>query len=55
VFRSSARMRDKWERADYRDRTIDRALVATTDCYAPPRNHDRSRERDRDGGVGVEL
>ncbi len=53
VFRSSARMRNKWERADYRARTIDRALAATTDCYAPRRSH--NRERVRDDGIGVEL
>ncbi len=55
VFRSSGRMRDKWERADYRERTIDRAVAGRSDCYAPRRSHNRSRERDRDAGMGVEL
>ncbi len=55
VFRSSGRMRDKWERADYRERTIDRAVAGRSDCYAPRRGHNRSREPDRDAGMGVEL
>ena len=47
VFRSSGRMRDKWERADYRERTIDRALAGTSDCYAPRRSHNQPRARSR--------
>jgi len=33
LFRSSGLMRDKWERQDYRDRTIDKALDGKTDFY----------------------
>ncbi len=33
LFRSSALMRDKWERADYRERTIRRAISATPERY----------------------
>lgn len=33
LFRSSGLMRDKWERQDYRDRTIDKALESRTDFY----------------------
>ena len=56
VFRSSGRMRDKWERADYRERTIDRALAGRSDCYAPPRrsrSQPRARPRRWHGGGAV--
>ncbi|NLG67123.1 MAG: AAA family ATPase [Actinobacteria bacterium] len=33
LFRASGRMRDKWEREDYRTRTIERALTNTTQVY----------------------
>lgn len=33
LFRSSALMRDKWDRDDYRERTIDRAISTTRDFY----------------------
>jgi hypothetical protein len=35
-LRSSGLCRDKWERDDYRQRTIDAAIAATTDVYTPP-------------------
>jgi primase-polymerase (primpol)-like protein len=35
LFRRSARMRDKWNRRDYRDRTIGRALDRTKDTWKP--------------------
>lgn len=33
LFRSSGLMRDKWERQDYRDRTIEKALEGRTEFY----------------------
>lgn len=35
MFRQSRLMRSKWERADYRKRTIDAAIAATTSTYDP--------------------
>jgi len=35
LFRRSARMRDKWNRQDYRDRTIGRALDRVKDAWRP--------------------
>ena len=35
LFRRSGLMRDKWNRDDYRKRTIDAAIAATTDVYEP--------------------
>ncbi len=35
IFRSSGLYRDKWERADYRDRTIDIALQGVKETYNP--------------------
>jgi hypothetical protein len=36
-FRRSGLYREKWERADYRDRTLARALAGRTEFYTPPR------------------
>lgn len=36
LFRRSGRYREKWDRTDYRDRTIAKALQGTTDFYQPP-------------------
>jgi len=36
LFRRSALMREKWERADYRERTIARALATVTELYVRP-------------------
>lgn len=35
-MRSSGLMRDKWERPDYRERTIELAIATTNDVYTPP-------------------
>ena len=35
LFRASALVRQKWERADYRDRTINTALAGMTEFYEP--------------------
>ena len=37
LFRHSGLMREKWERQDYRDRTITKALADTTEFYSPGR------------------
>src|ERR1700722_2022208 len=36
LFRSSNLNRDKWDRADYRERTIEKALETVCDKYTPP-------------------
>jgi len=53
VFRASARMRDKWERQDYREATITKALAATAERYRPARG--RSRDCARNDSMGLEL
>ncbi|MBA2704621.1 MAG: DUF3987 domain-containing protein, partial [Blastocatellia bacterium] len=35
LFRGSALMRDKWERADYRERTLNKAILGQTAFYEP--------------------
>jgi putative DNA primase/helicase len=35
MFRFSGLMRDKWERTDYRERTIETAIAGTSDVYEP--------------------
>ncbi|MGE3803822.1 MAG: hypothetical protein AB7K24_04005 [Gemmataceae bacterium] len=41
LFARSGLMREKWERQDYRERTIDAALAGRTEFYTPPsRNGD---------------
>jgi hypothetical protein len=37
VFRRSKLMRDKWDRKDYRDLTISKALAGRSEFYTPPR------------------
>lgn len=36
IYRSSGLYRAKWERADYRESTISRAVNGTADFYMPP-------------------
>jgi putative DNA primase/helicase len=38
LFRQSGLMRGKWERQDYRERTIDKAIENTAACYTPGGN-----------------
>lgn len=38
IFRESGLYRPKWERQDYRDRTIENALDGVTEFYSPPRS-----------------
>jgi putative DNA primase/helicase len=40
LFRRSELMREKWERADYRDATIAKALAQCTEHWTPPRQQD---------------
>jgi len=37
LFRSSGLYREKWERADYRNRTMSEVLIGKTEFYRPPR------------------
>jgi putative DNA primase/helicase len=37
LFRQSGLMRDKWQREDYREATIGKALAGRTEFYTPPR------------------
>lgn len=41
LFRSSGLMREKWDRQDYRDRTIDKALEGKTEFYSGASNSPR--------------
>jgi hypothetical protein len=49
VFRSSGRMRPKWERADYRERTLRKACEGKTGGYEPRTNGRAKRGRCRLG------
>lgn len=51
AFRSSALMRDKWEREDYRSATINKAIKSCNKFYTPPqpKNNTYTEERDREG------
>jgi hypothetical protein len=44
--------RPKWNRSDYRSRTISKALAALRETYTPPRDPARSRSRSL-GGTGM--
>lgn len=44
LFRRSGRMRKKWERADYRERTIGKALEGMTEFYAPRKRKAKAPE-----------
>lgn len=48
LFRQSGLMRAKWERDDYRQSTIDKALASVTEGYEPPAPSPRPRPRPRD-------
>jgi len=49
IFRSSGLYRaGKWEVANYRDRTINKALQGVTETYNPERKRDRKRKSDDD-------
>ena len=49
IFRSSGLCREKWERTDYRDATIAKAIESCTETYSPPRN------RSAADGVGAPI
>jgi hypothetical protein len=38
IFRQSGLYREKWERQDYRNRTIQKAIVKTPETYSPPKD-----------------
>lgn len=50
AFRSSALMRDKWEREDYRSATINKAINSCNKFYTPPqpKNNTYTEERGRE-------
>lgn len=50
AFRSSALMRDKWEREDYRSATINKAIKSCRKFYTPPqsKNNTYTEERGRE-------
>jgi primase-polymerase (primpol)-like protein len=45
LFRQSKLYRDKWEREDYRDRTIKKAIDGLSETYTPPREEEKPPER----------
>ena len=51
LFRRSGLYRPKWERADYRERTIQRAIDNTTRTYMPPTRLQRQQRRQQDQRV----
>jgi primase-polymerase (primpol)-like protein len=46
AFRASALYRDKWDREDYRERTIDEALSGKTEFYNPERRDDNQHKEE---------
>lgn len=48
LFRGSGLYRDKWERSDYRQDTINKAIQGVTETYNPERKRDRKRKSDDD-------
>jgi hypothetical protein len=51
LFRQSALMRDKWERPDYREQTIQKAIVQTRETYNPPRKNGAESQRNASAAV----
>lgn len=43
IFRSSALMRKKWERENYRKRTINKAINGCSECYQPGSAHTQNK------------
>jgi primase-polymerase (primpol)-like protein len=50
LFRQSDLYREKWDRDDYRRRTLDKALSGVTEYYDPDATRDTTSQRD--GGAG---
>lgn len=50
LFRQSGLFREKWNRQDYRDRTITRALEGMTEFYTPGKSQYRSQTPPADDG-----
>jgi putative DNA primase/helicase len=55
LFRQSGLMRQKWERADYRERTINEALERTLDRYQPAAPGRRRRAAARASGAVITM
>jgi primase-polymerase (primpol)-like protein len=51
LFRQSGLYREKWEREDYRERTIARAIEQTSDTYDPGRAHSGGERNYRVNGA----
>lgn len=51
LFRQSGLMREKWERSDYRERTIEEAVSSCTDVYSPPAPSTVSKPKATDNTV----
>lgn len=47
IFRQSKLYRKKWEREDYRGRTIDNAIANLTETYSPSRSDDKRDKKDK--------
>ena len=45
IFRTSGLSRDKWERADYRERTINKALAGVTETFKPRSKPQATQEK----------
>jgi len=55
LFRQSELYREKWDRDDYRERTIDKALAGRSDFYAPGAHDDGTTSRPNEPGEDVDL
>jgi putative DNA primase/helicase len=57
IFRTSGLNRDKWDRQDYRERTINKVLTSVTETYQGPRSkpQDRPHEAKQEAGSKEEA
>jgi len=55
LFRQSELYREKWDRDDYRERTIDKALSGRTEFYDPDAHNDSGGSRPNEPGEDVDL
>ena len=53
IFRGSGLYRQKWERADYRDRTVNTALKGVTETYNPEKKGKKRSDEDKPEKIGV--
>jgi hypothetical protein len=54
LFRQSGLFRDKWERQDYRGKTIEKALAGRTEFYSPPNGQAHNSDATASNGTGHE-